>query len=138
MKKMVFVLTAALLTVAVANAWAELKDGMWEFTTQVQMKGMPQQMPPTTFRQCITKNDPVPKQQDKNSDCKTTSLKVSGNTVSYTAECNAPEGKMTVSGTSTYTGNSMQGSAATSYKMKGQPAMQMNSKMTGKYIGPCK
>jgi hypothetical protein len=138
MKKILCACTVMMLMVAPASAWAEFKDGMWEMTTQAQMKGMPQPMPPAKFRQCITKNDPVPKQQDKNYDCKTTSRKISGNTVSYTAECNSPEGKMTVSGTSAYTGNSMQGQATMNFKMQGQPAMQMTSKMTGKYLGPCK
>ena len=105
-------------------------------TTQVEIKGMPQQMPPATFRQCMTKSDPVPKNQDKNYECKTTSQKISGNTVSYTVECKGKEGVMNTTGKNTYTGSTMDGSATTSFKMKGQPEMQMKSKMRGKYIGP--
>jgi hypothetical protein len=139
MKKMFLVLVAAALPIIWSvQAFAQFKEGLWEMTTQVQMKGMPQQMPSTTVRQCITKNDPVPKEPNKNYDCKTTSLKTSGNTVSYTAECNGPEGKMTVSGKSTYSGDRMEGEATTTVKMKGQPSMEMTSKMTGKYLGPCK
>ncbi|HLZ19593.1 MAG TPA: DUF3617 family protein [Smithellaceae bacterium] len=138
MKKMLIIVVVLLSVLWAGGVWAQLKDGLWEMTTQVQMKGMSQKMPPATFRQCITKNDPVPKQQDKNYDCKTTSLKVSGNTVNYAAECKGPEGVMTVNGKSTYTGNAMEGSATTSFKMKGQPAMEMTSRMTGTYVGPCK
>jgi len=137
-KIFVVLVAAALLMTWSALARAELKDGLWEFTTQVEMKGMPQKMPATTFRHCITKSDPVPKNQRKNYDCKTISQKMSGNTVSYTMECKGPEGTMTTTGNHTYTGSAMEGSSTTAMKMKGQPPMEMASKMTGKYIGPCK
>lgn len=136
--KKTFVLLVILLSMLwAAGAWAQLKDGLWEMTTQVQIKGMSQQMPSTTFRQCMTKNDPVAKNQDKSYDCKTTSQKISGNTVNYTVACTGKDGEMQTTGKSTYTGNTMDGSATTNFKMKGQPAMQMMGKMSGKYIGPC-
>jgi len=98
---------------------------------------MPQQMPPTTFKQCITKSDPVVKNQDKSYDCKTTALKVSGGTVTYEISCKGKDGTMVSSGKNTYTGRAMEGQATTSFKMGDQPAMQMKSIMKGKYIGPC-
>ena len=137
MKKTLIVLVVVLSALWAAGAWAQFKDGLWEITTQVEMKGMPQQMPPATMRQCITQSDPVPKNQDKNYECKTTGQKISGNMVSYTVECKGKEGVMLTSGKTTYKGNMMDGAATTSFKMKGQPEMQMNSKMKGKYIGPC-
>ena len=135
----VLLVAAALLLVWQALAWAELKEGMWEITTQVEMKGMPHKMPPTTFRHCVTKSDPVPKSQPKkNFDCKTTASKIVGNTVNYTMECKGPDGTMTTTGTHTYTGTAMEGSSTTAMKMKGQQPMEMTNKITGKYKGPCK
>ena len=128
---------AALLLLSATGVCAQIKDGLWEMTSQIQMQGMPHQMPPATFRQCITKEDPVVKNQDKNHDCKTTRLKISGNTVSYAIDCQTPEGTMSSEGKSTYTGSTMEGEATTRFKMKGQPAMQMKSRIKGKYIGPC-
>jgi hypothetical protein len=140
MKKtlMIFVILLSLLWTA--SVWAELKEGLWEITTRVEMKGMkgmPQSIPPTTVRQCITKSDPVPQNKDKNFECKTINLKTSGNTVSYTMECKGNGQVMQTSGTSTYTGSSMDGTTTTSIKMKGQPEMKMASKTYGKYIGAC-
>ena len=137
MKKIMIGLVVLLSMLWAVGAWAQFKDGLWEITSQVEIKGMPQQMPPNTFRQCITQNDPVPKNQDKNYECKTTSQKIVGNTINYTAECKGPEGLLLTSGKNTYTGSMMDGSATTRFKMKGQPEMQMNSKMKGKYIGTC-
>jgi hypothetical protein len=137
MKKSIAIVFVLLSFMWTACAWAQLKDGLWEITSQVEMKGMPQKMPPTTFRQCITKNDPVPKSQDKSFECKVTHQKLTGGTVSYTVECKGKEGEMTTTGKNTYAGSTMDGSASVSFKMKGQPEMQMASKTKGKYIGPC-
>lgn len=123
-----------------ASAWAELKEGLWEITTQVEMKGMkgmPQSIPPTTVRQCITKSNPVPQNKDKNIDCKTVNLKTSGDTVNYAVECKGSGQEVQTSGTTTYSDKSMNGTSTTSVKIKGQPAMKMTSKVKGKYIGPC-
>ena len=120
-----------------STAWAQLKDGLWEMTTRVEIKGMPQQMPPSTFRQCISQKDPVPQNQDKSMACKTTQQKISGNKVTYAVECKGDSGTMVTLGENTYTGSSMDGTATTRFTMKGQPEMQMQSTIKGKYIGPC-
>jgi len=137
MKKISVVLMVLFLVALAGSAMAQLKDGLWEMTTQMEMKGMPQPMPPATFRQCITKSDPIVKNQDKGYDCKTTSLKISGGTVAYSVECKGQDGTMASTGKNTYTGPAMSGTATISFTMKGQPEMQMTSRMKGKYIGPC-
>ncbi len=136
-KTSMIILVVVVSLLWISNSWAELKEGLWEITTQMEIKGMPQSMPATTFRQCITKSDPVPQSKDKNYDCKIISQKVSGDTVSYTVECKGKEGTTQVSGSTTYTDSSMNGSSTTVVKMKGQPEMQMVSKIKGKHIGVC-
>jgi len=137
MKKTLIIFVVLLSMLWTVGAWAQLKEGLWEITSQVEIKGMPQSMPSTTVRQCLTKSDPVPQNKDKNYDCKTTGQKISGNTVSYSVECKGKEGVMQTSGTTTYSDNSMNGASTTNFKMKGQPAMQMANKIKGKYIGAC-
>ena len=136
-KRIIMVLAVFSFVASSWEAYAQLKDGLWEITTQVEIKGMKQQMPPTTIRQCITKSDPVPKNQDKNFECKTISQNVSGNTINYVVECKGNQGVMTATGQSTYTGSTMAGSTQTRFIMKGQPEMQMANRMTGKYLGAC-
>jgi hypothetical protein len=136
MKKTLIILAALLCILWTVDARAEFKEGLWEITTQVEMKGMPP-MPPNTIRQCITKKEPVPEMGDKNNECKITDQKVSGDKVSYTVECKSKEGVMIISGTSTYTGTTMNGTATTNFKIEGQPEMQMESRTTGKYVGDC-
>jgi hypothetical protein len=119
---------------------AEIKEGLWEITTKAEIKGMAAQMPATTTKQCITKNDVVPKpeKQEKGQECKIKDQKVSGDTVTYTVECKDKNGTVVeISGKSTYKGNVFEGTTNTTMKSKDQGAMQMTSKMSGKYIGPC-
>jgi hypothetical protein len=114
MKKSLIIFAVSISMLWTASAWAELKEGLWEITTQVEMKGMPQSIPPTTVRQCITKNNPVPQNKDKNIDCKTVNLKTGGDTVSYTVECKGSGQEMQTSGTTTYSDKSMNGTSTTS------------------------
>ncbi len=140
MKKSLIIFVVFISMLWAASALAEFKEGLWEITTQVEMKGMQgmtQSIPSTTSRQCITKSDPVPQNKDKNIECKTVNLKTSGNTISYTVECKGSGQEMHTTGTTTYSDKSMNGTSTTSFKMKGQPEIKMNSKIKGKYIGPC-
>jgi hypothetical protein len=141
MVRSILVAVVALLTVVwVAVGSAEVKEGLWEITTKAEIKGMSNQMPATTMKQCITKNDIVPKpeKQEKGQECKIKDQKVSGDTVTYALECKDKGGTIVeVSGKTTYKGNVFDGATTTTIKSKEQGTMQMTSKMSGKYIGPC-
>jgi hypothetical protein len=81
---------------------------------------------------------PKPAAQDKSQECKIKDQQVSGDTVTYTMECSMKDGTtMEMKGKSTYKGDTFEGTTETTMKAKGQPAMQMSGKMSGKYIGPC-
>ena len=71
-------------------AVAEGTDEQWEITTKMEMKGMPMAMPAMTNQTCLPKNrksdeDLVPK--DKNSDCKMSDVKHSGNKMTFKMAC---------------------------------------------------
>jgi hypothetical protein len=123
----------------VSAALAQMKEGEWEITTKIEMKGIPVAMPATTMKQCMTKDNMVPKQgkQPKGQECTTKDQKVTGDTVTYTVECNSDKGTTVVNGTMTYKGDSFDGTSDTTMKIKGKPDMLMSSTMSGKYLGPC-
>jgi hypothetical protein len=137
MKKTLIIFVVLLSMLWASGAWAQLKKGLWEITSQLEFKGTSQSTPPTTIRRCITKSESVPQNKDKRYDCKTTSQKIEGNTVSYTVECKNKGGMMETSGTTTYTDNSMNGASTANSKMKGRPEIQITNKIKGKYIGVC-
>lgn len=142
-QKISIVLAVLISLVWLTTAQAELKEGLWEVTTQAEMKGMPARMaahmPAVTVKQCITKKDPVPQpsKKEKGQECKITDQKVIGDTVTYTIECKDKDSLVVTSGKTTYKGNSFEGASTTRIKNKGQKEMQMSNRMTGKYLGPC-
>ncbi len=141
MKKTIATVIAVLfLSVCATMTLAEIKEGMWEIKTTMEMKGMPAQMPPTTTRTCISKNDMVPKPgpqgKGQEQECKIKDQKVTGDTVTYAMECTGKGGATTtISGSMTYKGDSMEGT--TNMKISGPASMEMATKMSGKYIGAC-
>ena len=121
----------------VTGASAEMREGLWEITTKAEMKGMPNQMPAMTMKQCMTKKDMTPKPMNKDQNCTMKDQKVVGDTLTYAMECKDKDGTVTqTTGKMTYKGDSFDGSNNVTMKNK-QGTMQMSSKMTGRYLGPC-
>ncbi len=135
----VIVAVPLILFISFVSASAQMKEGLWEITTKAEMKGMPAQMPATTMKTCVSKEDMVPKPaaQGTGQECKMKEQKVVGDTVTYAMECRGKDGSTTeVNGKMTYKGNTFDGSSNTVVKTNGQ-TMRMSGKMTGKYLGPC-
>lgn len=117
---------------AAAVKGVNMKEGKWEITSMVEMKGMPAgMMKPQTFTTCLKQTDYVPKNADQK-DCTMKDVNVSGNTVSWEAVCKDSSGK----GTITYAGDTYDGSMEMTMKEDGKD-MNMKMTMKGKHIGPC-
>ncbi len=110
-----------------------LKDGLWEITSRIEMPGMPMQMPEQTYTQCITSKDSVPKGQNAE-DCRFLKKETKGDTVIWDMECNTPDGRMRMQGEITYAGTSFKGTV----RMKSADGMDMLNRMSGRRVGDCK
>lgn len=112
-----------------------IKEGLWEITVKMEMEEeMPLKTPPQTIRQCIKKEDPVPKIEEADKNCKFISKQIKGDTVSWKAECRDKEGVTTIIGRVTYKGNTFDG--VEEFREDGD--LIMKGKISGKWIGPCK
>jgi len=117
-----------------ADDKADIREGRWEMTTQMNMPGMPR-MPPMKFTRCVTKKDLVPQQQN---DCKVVDQKRSGGRISWTVQCTNDRMTMTGTGEGTYKGNTFDGTVT----MKGNagpggPVMEVKMTLQGKRLGDC-
>lgn len=109
-----------------------MKDGLWEITTTVDMPGMPAgMMKPQTFSTCLSRKEAVPKGKSE-TDCTMKDVKTEGNTVSWTVVCKEATSK----GRITYAGNTYEGLTESTVKQDGKE-MTIKTTMKGKYIGPC-
>lgn len=131
-----FVAFFALVSLGWAGDGPNIKEGLWEITVKVHNPGIELHFPPFTNTQCITKADVVPKSAQPGMDaCTIKDHKVSGNTVTWTMECNADKsGYNSGTGKVTYAGDTMKGELV----IKGDNDAPITSEMTGKYLGPCK
>ncbi|MBC2712483.1 MAG: DUF3617 family protein [Desulfosarcina sp.] len=118
-------------TAVYAGSALNIKEGMWEITSQVKMQGMT--IPPMTFSQCITKDDLVPQNNSPGQDgCKVSEMKTVGNTVSWTVTCSGQDGDMKGKGKITYHGDRFEGEVTAELS-----GMVMVTEMSGKRTGPC-
>lgn len=116
-----------------------MKPGLWEITTSMEGAGMPASMPPTKIKHCYRAEDlkdlrnTVP---EKNSNCKVSNWKESGNTVTWNMACTG-EHAMTGSGRITYSGDSYAGTNKMTMSHGGQK-MTMSQKYNAKRVGDCR
>lgn len=118
-----------------AFAQPDMREGMWEITTQIEMPGMPMQMPAVTYTQCITKDDLIPQDPQPDQECETIDYKIDGNTVTYKIECSSQGGQIKGQGTATYHDDTMSGSMQMT--ISEQAHMEMSYEYSGRWIGEC-
>ena len=133
----VAVLAMALFMAGVSWAGPDIKYGLWEITTKIEMEGMPFPMPPMKIRNCVEKGKEVPQQEEKNKDCKMLESKVSGNSVTWKMECRDKRSVTTSTGKVTYSGDSFKGNTTIVVK-EGSDTNTMTQSMEGRRIGDCK
>lgn len=145
---------AALLVAAQAPA-AGVHEGRWQYTMTMDMPGMPampkvdpSKLPPgmklpqmdghgmtMSFEHCVKDSDLVPRQE--RDECKTTKMDRKGNTVTWAAVCDSPQGKMNAEGSATYDGDTMTSTThMTGTDRRGRP-IDVTQKIKGRYLGPC-
>jgi hypothetical protein len=133
------ILAASLIlsfTATTAMGALQMKEGLWEISTTMEMPGMPFQPPATTIKHCYTKEEvqdqkTVVPSQDKN--CKISDMKTIGNKVTWKMVCTGDnaakgEGEMTFKGDTAYSG-------VMKFSSEG---MNMTSRYSAKRLGPCK
>ncbi|MFA6497822.1 MAG: DUF3617 family protein [Desulfurivibrionaceae bacterium] len=150
-------LAAVLGLAGVAGAADGIREGKWEFTSEMQMEGMPQmpalppgvKLPPgmsvstrgntmrSTVVKCITKDDLVPASDQKTDNkCKATKMERKGNTITWGTVCDDGGMKIKGDGVATYTGEVMDSTMTMTTQGQGQ-SMKQVVKTKGKYLGVC-
>jgi hypothetical protein len=130
----VTVVVLSAVSISFAGSGPNMQEGLWEITIKMEMPGMPMNMPPMIHTQCITNENMVPRGSPQQAEgCKITKTKVEGDTVTWTMECDSPEGKARSTGKIIYSGDTFKGTI----KMTMQ-GMKMIQHLSGQRIGNCK
>lgn len=126
------IILSAFLLAQNSVAGVDMKNGLWEITTKMEMPGMPMEMPAVTFTQCLTSRNNVPRSAEQNQDCAIKSSQVRGNTVSWEMQCVNNGETTNGSGKITYNGNTFTGGMTIE-----TDGMRMTQHMSGRRIGEC-
>jgi hypothetical protein len=139
--EVIVLLVAALTLPTVAAAGPDFTEGMWEIKGELKLQGLPFAMPamPIAFSQCLTKENMVPQEKNKDQDCTKVSEKIEGNTVTFVTRCKGKKGEVTEgTGTITYSNNTFN-SAIRQVTTDGKGnASTADMTMTGHRTGDCK
>ncbi|MBV8936965.1 MAG: DUF3617 family protein [Alphaproteobacteria bacterium] len=134
----------ALLTVLLVGSGSiapqaadEIKSGIWQFTTRMQLPGGAQPpaggSPPMTLTACIDSANPIPAE----SQCKLEQMDRRGSVVTWTMTCNSPRGAIRSAGSARYAGDTMEATLTARVPgPNGQPVDSPGS-ITGRYLAPC-
>jgi hypothetical protein len=132
-------LVTALILGPAHAASPNMRDGMWEITTKMEMTGRSDvATPQQTVRHCLTKQDVAdPRRSTPSADsrCKMTDYKLAGNTATWKMACEG-QGAMTGAGTITYSGDSYSGNQTMAMK-QGSQVMNMKMNYSGRRVGDC-
>ncbi len=130
-------LFAMMESVAAEMEVPDVKEGMWEITSQMEMPGMPMAVPSVISKQCYTKQSMKPENILRNNHCTMQKMDLRDNSVSWQMRCQQQGMQMTGTGNIDYQHTSFSGNFNMKMSGANQPAMQMNTRLKGRYIGPC-
>lgn len=119
-----------------SDVW-EVKKGLWEVTSLIEMHGLPVELPAVTNQQCFDKDNAVPKSPQQDENCEVSQKLGSNHTVSWTLVCLNDRGELKGNGEIRYKDETFKGFLKMVLKnQEGQ--LIMDSTLEGRYLGPCK
>lgn len=119
-----------------ARAANEIREGEWQFTTHLQLPGMPlssggdQGMTRTA---CIDAANPIPPDPH----CTLGKVERNGGAVTWSMTCNAPQGPIQAAGRARYSGETMEATLTTRVPGPNGQAVDSPGRVAGHYVGPC-
>lgn len=131
----VLLITTVLLVCCSTSIFAssiDLKEGMWQITTTMEIPGMPHKMPGTSFTQCLTQKDIMPP-VNQDDHCQIQDQSISGNTVNYKMVCNQDGETTSGTGSFSYNNDTMTGRMEVD-----AGGMKIITSYSGTWVGPCR
>jgi len=137
MNKFVLAILLSLTLSSVHAQTPDIKEGLWEIKSQSSITGMPMQMPAMTSEQCFTKQSMNPQNILQQNNCTMNNMEIQSNRVDWNMTCQQDGMTMQGSGNIQYQKTSFSGIFAMIMSGSAQGAMNMQTKITGRYIGNC-
>lgn len=135
-------LSILLWSLATAVAYAEIqmpdiKEGLWQVSTETMIPGMPIKMPAMTMEQCFTKESINPEKILQQNNCQMNNMDIQNNLAQWSMTCEQEGMTMLGSGNIQYQKTSFSGTFDMTMSGAPQGEMSIQTKLTGRYIGQC-
>ncbi len=122
----------------VVMAELDVQEGNWQITSQMKMQGpLKMEIPPMTVNQCFTKKNMTPDKILNNKHCEMIKMDISANKVTWQMRCKQAGMQMDGYGDLAYKKTSFDGQFKMMMTGSKQGAMNINTRLSGKYVGPC-
>ena len=122
-----------------AMAEIDIKEGKWEITSQMEMKGpVKVAIPPQKIDQCFTKENMTPDRMLNNKYCEMLDMDIGAKTISWQMRCKQAGMQMEGQGKLAYNKTTFNGLFTMMMRGSKQGDMNINTKLNGHYVGPCK
>jgi hypothetical protein len=142
------VLVTGMVTTSAAGAADEIRNGKWQFTTEMQMPATaqpgssvpagPGSNTKMTRIACISQENPVPAGTQRDVQCKVDKMQRSGDTVTWAMTCTPPQGTpVRTDGVAHYAGTTMQGTFTTHMTAPNGTPADNPGRISGHYVGAC-
>jgi hypothetical protein len=135
-----FLIIKSITAMAGSNvAEMDIKKGNWEITSQMQMQGpIKVETPPVTINKCFTKENMTPDRLMNNKHCEMKNMDIGANTVSWQMKCEQAGMQMEGLGELAYQKTIFDGQFKMTVIGSKEGAINVNTKLNGHYVGPCK
>ena len=120
-------------------SWGEtgkFTAGLWEITATDAIIGIPSDIPPTEFSECLTLAEPVPHPQWPGESYEVVSHEFNGDILTWELKCQTPFGEKTKQGEIHFDGDHFSGSIAPGRAMPGERVISVTH-LVGQLRGDC-
>jgi len=111
-------------------------EGLWEIMATDEFIGVATDIPPTTFSECLTREEPVPHLQWTGESCDVIGAEFVGQTLTWQLQCQTPYGEKEKQGVIRFDGDQFSGTITPGQSMPGMRTVTV-TRLEGRFGGQC-
>jgi hypothetical protein len=123
---------------AAAQTGPNVEPGLWQTRVETQLPDAPMATRTVTRRQCITREDLIPRTEQGEANCNVVENRVSGNTVRWRMRCLQGKAGVESNGTVIYSGEIFKGRVLSKINSGQQETVKITQTLSGHRVGACK
>jgi hypothetical protein len=121
-----------------AAAGPAFSAGLWEITATTEIPGVdPGLSRPHTYRRCLTVADPIPREPERDRQCRLLRWSLEGDALAWSVRCGLDRGTMTGKGRVLFQGETLRGVLRGKIQGEGEKTLTVTQRISGQRIGDC-